>query len=632
MSNMAGKRNARRRFAGVSMLEVSLGLGLLSLGLVAGGRAVNESIQANRAVTAAGRLGDVSSAANDYVRTNRAALIALAPVGGRPVSIPTGRTTPGAALPAGPGGLPSVQGGGFLPSTFVDANNYGQNHRLLVRQPTAGVLEYMVVQFGGRTIPDQDLSRVTQRIGAAGGAVLANPPASMPAGTIMGTGGGWRSTLTEWTATDGTGPTVGRAAVTNTYSQSTGLADYLYRNDIGIAAANQMNTALDMTGKDINRGGVITSQQSIMNEGGRACLATAVNCTFWIADAGGFTSTHDGWLRLIGAPGGRGLAITGPGDASLNVQNDVGIGRDLFASRNAIVGGTLTVNGYANFQDGASVRNSLGVGQDLSVGGNTGIGGSLGVTNTIYAGGNITSGGTVVGNGGLVSGGGLTVAGNAGIGGGLWANYIASNGNMDVGGSLGVAGNIVSGAAVTAAYMATSGDLDVGGNQRTAGTITAGNDIVGNRNIRAGDSVIANNRVIGVNGVQTLLVANVNDGCGDLGMLARNSSDGAFLFCEAGVWKSPGAPFTENVASWSVGSGFSWVNSSAKTALINVNGNSGGRCNMTSFVNGVPQANTYILMSGGSANCQHNVVVPPGGRYDLGFGNNVFSADLNVWR
>ncbi len=651
MGTMVRKRNARRRFAGVTLLEVALGLGLLSLGLVAGGRALNENAQATRAASAAGRLGEVSSAASDYVRANRTALLALAPVAGQPISIPAGRTVPGGAIPTGPGGLTSIQGGGFLPSTFVDQNNYGQNHRLLVRQRTAGALEFMVAQVGGRTIPDQDLSRVTQRIGASGGAALVRPPAAVPAGTVLGTGGGWRTTVAEWTAADGTGPTVGRATVSNTFMQSTALADYLYRSDIGIPEANRMRTDLDMGGavaggtarningaNNITAAGTVTSGRSVMQNGGYACAGNVSGCTFWISDDGGLMDQNDGWIRLVGgAPSSMGLAIQGPGNASLYVQNDATISRDLYTSRNAIVGNQLTVNGYATFAQDAQVGRNLGVNVDVNIGQNLGVAGTANVVGNISTGSSVYATGSVNAAAGMWTGGNLGVAGDTHTN-RLWSNYIASNGNMDVGANLGVAGsvgvngNIGVGGSVTAAYLRSTGNIQADNDLFVNNNASVGNTLTVGANIRAGDSVIANNRVIGNNGVQTGLVAVVNTGCGDYGMIARNNSDGAILFCEAGVWRSPGAPFTNNVAAWAVGSGFGWTNDSAKSALVNVNGNSSGRCNATSYVNGVVMANVYTLMSGGSSNCAHNVVVPPGGSYYLTFGNNMYSADVNVWR
>ena len=536
----------RRRFVGVTLLEVAMGLGLMSMGLVAGGRAMNESAQASRALSAASRLSEVSAAATDYVRTNRQTLATLTTPGGQPISIPAGRTAAGGAVPTGPSGLASLQGGGFLSANFIDQNNYGQRHRLLVRQRTDGTLEFMVTQVGGRTIPDQDLSRVTQRMGATGGAALARPPSGIPPNVIVGTVGGWRSTVAEWTAADGLGPTVGRAAVSNAYSQATGMADYLYRNDIGNPEANRMRTTLDMGSQNITNGGTINSQQSVMQNGGRACAGNATGCTFWIADDGGFRDNNDGWITLVGGGGAtsssRGLAIRGPGAAGLDVLNDARIGQDLFANRDAIVGRNLRVTGNTDITGNVNISgttysqgsivsgyqiigmHNVGTMKDLIAGERLSVGGNASFQGDINALGNLQIMQNTHLRGTLRAERDVQFDQNASVSGGLWANYIASNGNMNVGNDLGVGG------AVYAGYLNSGTNLDV------ANTATIGNNLGVGRG-----GIYSQGRITGEGGLRTIANASPGEGC-DQGMIAVNAGTGGMLYCRQGAYVVPGAP------------------------------------------------------------------------------------------
>src|SRR3546814_8905656 len=104
-------------------------------------------------------MSEVTDAARAYVTTHYDELLALAGTGS-PVVVPVGRASYGTAIPAGPSGLPSVQGGGFLPAAFIDRNPYGQRHTLLVKEPAVGELEALVTTYGGEDIPDREAGRL----------------------------------------------------------------------------------------------------------------------------------------------------------------------------------------------------------------------------------------------------------------------------------------------------------------------------------------------------------------------------------------------------------------------------------------------------------------------------------------
>jgi len=198
---------------GIGLLEVSLGLAITGLVLAAAARAVGESNAAVRAVGAGARLAEVAGAAQSYLHVYRASLLQNTEVGGDPIALRVARTSPAESEPpTPPGGFPSLQMAGMLTPAFVDTNNFGHRHLVLVRQPRPGQLEALVIQVGGRPVPDGDLGRIVNRVGASGGAMMANPPPATPRDSVAGFGGGWSAARVDWTTGDGAAPTQGRAA------------------------------------------------------------------------------------------------------------------------------------------------------------------------------------------------------------------------------------------------------------------------------------------------------------------------------------------------------------------------------------------------------------------------------------
>lgn len=199
--------SAHRR--GIGLLEVGLALAVMAMATLWFAETQFRASQTARTDASATRLATVRIAAQSYLDEHWLRLAELAPVGGGPVAVPVGRASPRDGIPEGPGGLPSLQGGGFLPPIYVDRNAYGQGHVLLVRQVENERLEGMVAAIGGQAIPDADLGRLAQKVGPFGGFVAGNPLPGNPADAILGTFGGWRSSLADWRA-GGIGPSAGR--------------------------------------------------------------------------------------------------------------------------------------------------------------------------------------------------------------------------------------------------------------------------------------------------------------------------------------------------------------------------------------------------------------------------------------
>ena len=241
----------RYRARGITLLEVALAMAVASIalaGIVRQQIAANEQIKA-RAV--AEKMAEVNDAAKAYMKSHMTDLIA-ATGGGVIVTIPmTG---------AGPSGsLPSFAGGDFLPVTFNDTNGYGQSHYLLVRQPSANVLDGLVVTSGGQTIPDNQLGRIASLVGADGGFVPTNP-VSGTAGDIPGVAGGWGSNTANWAAATVT-PTAGHIAATTAFNGAsllTSTGQWLSRVAVaGHPEYNQMSTAIDMNGNALNNASTV---------------------------------------------------------------------------------------------------------------------------------------------------------------------------------------------------------------------------------------------------------------------------------------------------------------------------------------------------------------------------------------
>src|SRR3546814_3414626 len=125
-----------------------MGLTVMALTMGSLARLTADNAEAIKSRATAARMSEVTDAARAYVTTHYDELLALAGTGS-PVVVPVGRASYGTAIPAGPSGLPSVQGGGFLPAAFIDRNPYGQRHTLLVKEPAVGELEALVTTYGG---------------------------------------------------------------------------------------------------------------------------------------------------------------------------------------------------------------------------------------------------------------------------------------------------------------------------------------------------------------------------------------------------------------------------------------------------------------------------------------------------
>lgn len=251
----------RKKQAGLTLVETAMVLGVVAISMAGLSTMLADNARVTRVKATSERMIEVVGAAEKYVNANYTQLTTLAGPGA-PIVIPVGKSCPTCAIPTGPGGLPSVQGGGFLSSTFVDSNAAGQRHAVLVREPTAGNLEVLITTWGGNAIADDDLGSISGLVGSGGGGVYQNNP-NAPSTQVVGAYGGWTTNVATWNANwsgNAVGPSVGRAAVALSFGGAGGnMDDYLNRFNTGDPEANRMRTAIDMNGFDINNANVVRS-------------------------------------------------------------------------------------------------------------------------------------------------------------------------------------------------------------------------------------------------------------------------------------------------------------------------------------------------------------------------------------
>ena len=347
---------ARRgmREAGFSLLEMAMALALVAIATAGAIQVSSDSQSQIKAYAAAEQIKEVYQAAQSYLQANSQALAAA--TAGGVISIPVATTVAGGAPPPGYGVLPSLQGGGYLPGSFVNSNGYGQQLALLFRRDVLnpGNIEGLVATIGGSPITDNNLGRIANRIGAPGGVYMARPPSNVPNGTITGVGGGWSTQAGGWNSGSGQ-LTYGHAMAYLSTAQSGALADYLYRYNIGIPEANTMNTDITMNGA-VPGTGAITRHN--INAAGTVD-------TMALTNTGGTEIAVSNDMALTGKIGVAGL------DPEIGMPSgwEGGVHTyDAYAEGTLGAGTGGQVNSYLNSSGYGSVSQNFSVGNGLSVG------------------------------------------------------------------------------------------------------------------------------------------------------------------------------------------------------------------------------------------------------------------------
>lgn len=232
---------------------------ILSLSLL-GGFATWSSVAVSRvqSAAAASQLVIVNEAAAQYVKDNSATIAAQATA-----TVPVTIT---AQMLINAGNLR-----GFSPT-----NVFGQTWQVQVAQPSAGALQTVVQSIGGRAISDtRQLVQIAAQAGAQGGFVPyanQNGDATMNPSNAYGAFGAWGPLPLGSVFTN---PGSGHLVSLLSFNGANANNSYLYRIQVpGHPELNQMQTALDMTGNDINNiGNANATQEHLTGTGapGAAC-------------------------------------------------------------------------------------------------------------------------------------------------------------------------------------------------------------------------------------------------------------------------------------------------------------------------------------------------------------------------
>lgn len=228
----------------------------------------------------------VADAAGKYVKDNYSAVLAAA-----------GPTTPATITVA------MLRATNYLPSGFSDRNNYGQTYTIRAIEPTANLLQTVVLTTGGSTIPELGIRRIAKLIGAKGGYISTTNTA-----LIQGSSGGWQIPLAPYSVSPG----AGRIGTALFVEDGAVINDYLHRSAVpGHPEVNRMNTAINMNSNDITNGGVVTA--ATIN-GGTVNSFGHTTAGAWLQTSGNNgwrNTTHNGgwymsdpsWLRSVANKG-----------------------------------------------------------------------------------------------------------------------------------------------------------------------------------------------------------------------------------------------------------------------------------------------------------------------------------------
>lgn len=220
-----------------AFFAVMIGVYMLS-GIIAPQKAANDTV---RAITAAQQQKKIYAAAAQYIEQNANTIQASA-TANSPVVI---------TLPMLQAAVPGLVG-------MSATNPYGQTWQVQVLQPSPNNLQALVMSTGGDSLPDKTAALVAKYVSGPGGFIPRNDTGAYPsgAGAAYGNYGGWNVPTAGYSGVSG-----GHPAALLTFVSGQVSNNFLYRNSVpGQPQYNQMNTALNMTGNDINTVGTLSAQ------------------------------------------------------------------------------------------------------------------------------------------------------------------------------------------------------------------------------------------------------------------------------------------------------------------------------------------------------------------------------------
>ena len=344
LDNRIASRNALKGWrSGFGLLESVIVLIIAIAAMAAGARFYSDYLKNQGDRATAEHMLDVSRAYAKYLQDNYAKVLADA--------TPTGVTeTPIDDL------IPD-----YLSTQFVNKNPFGQEYVFSARKPdpTKTSLEAVVYTRGGEEIEPSRALNISQMLGAGGGFTLKGGDRY----AVRATFDGFELNLSDYDADpQGTGKLVSALFLNDMGMIAT---DFLYRNKVpGRPELNQMNTAIDMGGNNLNNAALVSATAvaatgDITSSAGKLA-GTLVESTGNVNAAGDISSAN-GSVR---APNGEVMGGT------VNATNDISSANgNINALSGQIHGATVLSDGRVIGQhlqlDGAAERGAWCEGPNL---------------------------------------------------------------------------------------------------------------------------------------------------------------------------------------------------------------------------------------------------------------------------
>jgi len=446
---------------GITLVESIATLGIMSAVAVGTVMMSSQYTEDTRTVGAAEHMKAIAQATQAYVRDHRGALLGQA-----------SSTTPALITTA------LLSSAGYLPGGFSARNVFQQNVCALVLEPSAGVLNTLLVAEGGEALDDIALAHFSSSLGAAGGGLFGSNPTM-----LQGAGGAWSLPVSSFhnranaSARRCDGATAGAVQITPGtpvlahWLDASGTADpgFLSRDVVpGNPGANTMQTHIDMGGNRIANLHSVTIGSPCPvgvadGELARGPSGEVVSCVggnwispgraYWGGAVASFSAlpgcsaANMGETRSILNISGVAICTGLRWDSALNTSNVLALPSHLTAAGNATIAGNASVGGNLSVSGSAVISGSASVSGNVSVAGSANLYGATTTHSSLNANAGINVGsGQTINNAGRMhieagenlylkpwSAGGQVIVGGGGGSGDLTATgQIMANGSQAI--------------------------------------------------------------------------------------------------------------------------------------------------------------------------------------------------------
>lgn len=584
---------SRSHQAGLTLIEVILGLSILSMVTIGLNQLADRWADDTKNTVAASQVRTFGEAVKSYIKDNYAAVQAVAT-----------STTPAII------DVPTLIAAQKLPTGYQRSNAYAQTTCALVLQPAANRLQGMVITEGGKTVGDPSLAAVASTVGGSGGGVYSTDTAN-----IKGAVGGWQLAAATYDnlannlgkKCDGTAGnvrvTVGHPMMALWFENGDVSSAFLARDAVpGRPELNQMNTPLVM---------------SSVQTKGVACSPTGAIAR---DNTGGILSCKSGTWQ----PAGQDTMCTFTGDDFNNLQvngcfNGVGNANSPYPSEWVFVEVSRHPN-PANYyvSQRATVMTGGAAGrvyqrnqQSGSQSGGWSAWNQFADPQVTVGSGNITATGNATATGNVNAANGRASLWNAPSEGAVLTLRDATGQQMHL--------EQINGKMrwINGPWNAELASIDQAGNFATAGRIDA-----------SGTINAANGRV------KISAAAWAGWGCSQSSESITTDPNGQLLTCESGTWKSQRGGTNWYTAAWWSQNWTNWqYNGSGRSQLIQASSDVAPRdCSINGIVDGWGTvAQQMTAESQWSAGCFISFMVPPGKSWYVSGGRYGGTLNILTW-